>query len=43
MIHYGFYAWARDAAGQFLMRFGYGPQYEVSLATTKCPSLSASH
>ena len=21
------------------MRFGYGPQYEVSLATTKCPSL----
>ena len=43
MIHYGFYAWARDAAGQFLTRFGYGPQYEVSFATTKCPSFSASH
>ena len=43
MIHYGFYAWAWGAAGHFLARFGYGPQYEVSLATTKCPSLSASH
>ena len=39
MIHYGFYAWAWGAAGHFLARFGYGPQYEVSLATTKCPSL----
>ena len=43
IINYGFYAWAPDAAGQFLTRFGYGPQYEVSLATTKCSSLSASH
>ena len=43
MIHYGFYAWAWGAAGQFLTRFGYGPQYEVSLASTKCPSLSTSH
>ena len=43
MIHYGFYAWAWGAAGQFLARFGYGRQYEVSLATTKCSSLSASH
>ena len=43
MIHCGFYSWAWGAAGQFLARFGCGPQYEVSLATTKCPSLSASH
>ena len=43
MIHYGFYAWAWGAAGHFLARFGYGPQYEVSLATIKCPSLPASH
>ena len=42
MIHCGFYVWAWGAAGQFLARFSCGPQYEVSLTTTKCSSLSAS-
>lgn len=30
MLHYGFYAWAWDAAGRLIARFGYGSEYEVS-------------
>ena len=32
MLHYGFYAWAWDAGGTLIARFGYGTEYEVSLA-----------
>jgi STE24 endopeptidase len=30
MVQYGFYAWAWAIAGKILVRFGYGPEYEVS-------------
>ena len=33
MLHYGVYAWSWDVAGRLTARFGYGPEYEVSLPT----------
>lgn len=30
MIQYGFYAWAWATADRILVKFGYGPEYEVS-------------
>ena len=32
-LQWGFYAWSWDAAGRIIARFGYGPEYEVRLAT----------
>lgn len=32
MIHFGFYAWSWATAGTLLGKFGYGPEYEVSIA-----------
>ncbi|KAF8552694.1 hypothetical protein OG21DRAFT_1498247 [Imleria badia] len=30
MLHYGFYAWAWDAGGTLIARFGYGTEYQIT-------------
>lgn len=31
-LHYGYYAWAWEASGEVISRFGYGEEFEVSMS-----------